>query len=233
MWHYVSKQEQNEIPYLRSIVNNQHYFFQTPAICLCTALAVMHAARAAQRPNYVPPHYYHYPTPRYPLTIPANVGAAAPEHYQFQQQHSRYAQQRYVQPQQQQYYRNVQPSTKVAQQFSSSALENVAFTSALTSQGYTYGGNALAAASVSAARALPSALSLPPSIAQTLESSNDIASEGAIDSSDASVNLKLPLPINIAPIKVQPLPLQAGTSFSELANAVTSYGTVYPQRKRR
>ncbi|XP_050335777.1 uncharacterized protein LOC126762775 [Bactrocera neohumeralis] len=208
-----------------------HY---TPAICLCAALAVMQAARAAQLPNYVPPQYYHYPTPRHPLNIPANVGAAA--QYQYQQQYSAYAPQRYVQPQQQQqqqYYQQAQPSAKVTQQFSSPALENAAFTSALTSQGYTFGGNSLAAASVSAARALPSALSLPPSIAQSLESSNDIASEGTIDSSDSSVNLKLPLPVNIAPIKVQPLPLQAGASFSELANAVTSYGTVYPQRKRR
>lgn len=196
----------------------------------------MHAVRAAQLPSFVPPHYYHYPTPRHQLIIPTNVGAAAPQQYQYQQQYARYAQQRHVQSQQQQqqqHYQHPQQNAKVAQQFSSPVLENVAFTSALTSQGYTYGGNGHAAASVSAARALPSALSLSPSIGQTLESSNDIASEGAIDSTDTSVNLKLPLPINIVPIKVQPLPLQAGASFSELANAVTSYGTVYPQRKRR
>ncbi|XP_054085502.1 probable serine/threonine-protein kinase DDB_G0282963 [Zeugodacus cucurbitae] len=210
-----------------------HY---TPAICLCAALAVMHVARAAQLPGYVPPQYYHYPAPRNQLAIPA--AAPQQQQYSYQQQYARYAQtqQRYVQPQQQQqqqYYQQAQPSAKVAQQFSSPALENAAFTSALTSQGYTFGGNGHASASVSAGRALPSALSLPPSIAETLESTNDIASEGAIDSSDASVNLQLPLPVNIAPIKVQPLPLQAGASFSELANAVTSYGTVYPQRKRR
>ncbi|CAD7006549.1 unnamed protein product [Ceratitis capitata] len=210
------------------------------ALYLWLAVTLSYAANAALLPRYAPPQYYHYPTPRRQLTIPV----AVPQ----QQQYTRYVQQtNYVQPQQQQqqeqqyqstksyYQQQVQQAANVVQKFSAPTLENAAFTSALTNQGYTYGGNGHAS-TISAARALPSALTLPASIAAEVaaeESNTNAAAAGAIDSSDSSINLKLPLPINIAPIKVQPLPLQAGASFSELANAVTSYGTVYPQRRRR
>ncbi|XP_017471454.1 PREDICTED: transcription factor btd isoform X1 [Rhagoletis zephyria] len=231
----------------------------------CAALTFLLAANAAQLPHYsqnAPLRYYHYPTPRHQLTFPQHSQHQQrhqqpyqPNYISYAQTHQSYVQQQtrpqYHQQQQQQTYRtqSSQPATSyyhnsqhlpasVTQKFAAPALENVAFTSALTNQGYTYGGSSRgsnAASSVSSARALPAsaAMALPSSLVEAVAAGNDIAPEGAIDTSDASVNLKLPLPVNIAPIKVEPLPLQEGASFNELANGVTSYGTVYPQRKRK
>ncbi|XP_054734411.1 uncharacterized protein LOC129241884 [Anastrepha obliqua] len=235
-------------------------------IRFCGVLTFLLAANAAQLSNFMPIRYYHYPTPQHQLTIPQSAATTTQQRYQQQSASYAQTQQRYVQQQtQQQYYQQYQQNqqqasqqsatsyyqhtqqlpaataTNVAQQFTAPALENAAFTTALTNQGYKYGNggsgisNSHAASSVSAARALPSSiLPLPSSLVEALEAANDIAPKGAIDTTDTSINLKLPLPVNIAPIKVSPLPLDEGVSFNKLANnGVTSYGTVYPQRKRR
>ncbi|XP_067612735.1 TPR-containing protein DDB_G0280363 [Eurosta solidaginis] len=230
------------------------------------------ATLAAQLPPSFLPHrytqYYHYPVPRQQFPFPASKPTTQQQQQKYlgyshiykqhyaQQQTRSYQQQQ----QQQQQYRTqstktvnsyYQQSTRannnnIIQKFTSPTLENAAFTTALTSQGYNFvGGNGganarsinnPAASSIFSARVLPAASSLSLMAANAVESgynnNNDIGTDGSIDLTDSSINLKLPLPVNIAPIKASPLPLQAGTSFSQLANGVTSYGTTYPQRKR-
>ncbi|KAH8283316.1 hypothetical protein KR054_001791, partial [Drosophila jambulina] len=144
--------------------------------------------------------YYHYPAPS-------------------RQQPSRVVQQRYQQvgakAAPQQYH-------QVARQFAEPALEQAAFTQALTSQGYVFGApsaplqvassapQAQAAAPVATGRGIPSA---------------------AVDAN--SLNLKLPVPFGIAPLNVAQLPLQAGAPYASVprTTGLTSYGT--PQIQRR
>ncbi|KAH8384305.1 hypothetical protein KR200_002269, partial [Drosophila serrata] len=147
--------------------------------------------------------YYHYPAPS----------------RQQQPAVQRVVQQRYQQvaakAQPQQYH-------QVARQFAEPALEQAAFTQALTSQGYVFGApsaplqvassapQAQAAAPAGTGRALPSA---------------------AVDAN--SLNLKLPVPFGIAPLNVAQLPLQAGAPYASVprTTGLTSYGTPLIQRR--
>ncbi|XP_075162017.1 uncharacterized protein LOC142234737 [Haematobia irritans] len=121
-------------------------------------------------------------------------------------------------------------SSVVSQQFASPALENAAFTMALTNQGYKTVSSLTPSASNSIAlKAAPAA-----SQASTPSSSAQLSLLSATPSSSGtSLNVKLPLPFNITPLNIAPLPLQAGAPYAKLPQGVTSYGTVYPQRRRR
>lgn len=191
-----------------------------------------------------PEGYYHYPAP--PKTQqfiqPQPKPLQYAQTYQNQYQRSYQTQQSQVQPlffpqanqqqQQQQgaysYFNSAAasstskslafPSSVISQQFTSPALDNAAFNMALTSQGYTTG------ATSAALKKAPSAVG---------SSSSTALLEATPSSSGKSLNVKLPLPFNITPLNIAPLPLQAGAPYAKLPNAVTSYGTTYPQRRRR
>lgn len=131
---------------------------------------------------------------------------------------------------QNQYNNNYRSS--VTKQFTSPALDNAAFNLALTNQGYAIGGNTAAvnaASSRSSKTTSTSTLSLPASSSTGSSSSSSSSSTPGL----ASLNVKLPLPIGVTPLNIAPLPLQAGAPYTAIPNAVTSYGTPYPQRKRR
>ncbi|XP_016983021.2 uncharacterized protein LOC108047378 [Drosophila rhopaloa] len=139
--------------------------------------------------------YYHYPAPSRPGV-------------------QRTAQRtQYQQSQQQQY-------PHVATQFAEPALEQAAFTQALTSQGYVFG-------------APSSSLQVAPS-QQVARSSGSVTGRSIASAVDAnSLNLKLPVPFGIAPLNVAQLPLQAGAPYASVprTTGLTSYGT--PQIQRR
>ncbi|XP_037936275.1 uncharacterized protein LOC119672838 [Teleopsis dalmanni] len=144
--------------------------------------------------------------------IAAPVGAQVAQHV-LPQKH--YPQQPIAPPQPQTQYQQ-----SVIAEFQSPELEHEAFTMALTSQGYVFGAASTvdsSVSSISSGRAL---------------SKDDIDNfEASTGSEKHSLNVRLPLPIGVTPIKVGPLPLQAGASFSALPHALTSYGTTHPQRK--
>lgn len=113
----------------------------------------------------------------------------------------------------------VHHSSVIAQKFISPALDNAAFNLALTNQGYTYGNTpAVSAALTATSRSSKTTLQRPASSATPVI---------------GSLNVKLPLPLGVTPLNIAPLPLQAGAPYANIPNSVTSYGTVYPQRKRR
>ncbi|XP_034482184.1 uncharacterized protein LOC117787699 [Drosophila innubila] len=112
--------------------------------------------------------------------------------------------------------RTQQHQRQVARQFVAPELEHAAFTQALTSRGYVFGGNT-AAASVSA----PLTAAVP-------------AGRSISSSSDAnSLNLKLPVPFGVMPLNVAHLPLQAGAPYASVPHTtgLTSYGTAHVQRR--
>ncbi|KAH8295773.1 hypothetical protein KR018_008431 [Drosophila ironensis] len=158
--------------------------------------------------------YYHYPAPNRPV-----------------------AQRRYQQvaarPQPQQY-------THVARQFAEPALEQAAFTQALTSQGYVFGAPPPFQAAPSApqpqlvAKAPVAPAPAPAQAPSPAPVGRSIASSSAAAAVDAnSLNLKLPVPFGIAPLNVAQLPLQAGAPYASVprTTGLTSYGT--PQIQRR
>jgi len=143
--------------------------------------------------------YYHYPAPNRPAL-------------------QRAQRTQYQQIQSQQY-------PQVAQQFAEPALEQAAFTQALTSQGYVFG-------------APSSQLQVAPSAPQPQQvvplGSGSITGRSIASNADAnSLNLKLPVPFGIAPLNVAQLPLQAGAPYASVprTTGLTSYGT--PQIQRR
>ncbi|KAH8339231.1 hypothetical protein KR074_007747, partial [Drosophila pseudoananassae] len=160
--------------------------------------------------------YYHYPAP------------------------NRQAVQRLPQPQPQQRYQQVvakapQQYTQVARQFAEPALEQAAFTQALTSQGYVFGvpSSQLQVAPPAPPQpiqqvAKPSGRSIPASATAAAAST---VSANSLDAN--SLNLKLPVPFGIAPLNVAQLPLQAGAPYASVPHTtgLTSYGT--PQIQRR
>lgn len=121
----------------------------------------------------------------------------------------------------------VQQLPAVTKQFSSPALDNAAFNLALTNQGYTTGKAPLA--TNAALTTATSRSSKRPIKSTTTASSSSVSSSSQI----ASLNVKLPLPLGITPLNIAPLPLQAGAPYTSIPNSITSYGTPYPQRKRR
>ncbi|XP_016965847.1 uncharacterized protein LOC108035014 [Drosophila biarmipes] len=147
--------------------------------------------------------YYHYPAPNR-QTVP------------------RAQRTQYPQIQGQQY-------PQVARQFAEPALEQAAFTQALTSQGYVFG------APSSQLQVAPSAPQ-PQQVARPSVplAPGTIAGRSIASSADAnSLNLKLPVPFGIAPLNVAQLPLQAGAPYASVprTTGLTSYGT--PQIQRR
>ncbi|XP_017042986.1 uncharacterized protein LOC108089320 [Drosophila ficusphila] len=143
--------------------------------------------------------YYHYPAPSRPV----------------------------LQRGQRTQYQQSQQYPQVARQFAEPALEQAAFTQALTSQGYVFGA--------------PSApLQVAPSAVQTQQVARPAIPAGSsagrslISNADAnSLNLKLPVPFGITPLNVAQLPLQAGAPYASVprTTGLTSYGT--PQIQRR
>ncbi|KPU78334.1 uncharacterized protein Dana_GF27465 [Drosophila ananassae] len=162
--------------------------------------------------------YYHYPAPNRPAV------QRLPQ----------------PQPQPQQRYQQVvakapQQYNHVARQFAEPALEQAAFTQALTSQGYVFGvpSSQLQVAPPAPPQPIqqlpkPSGRSIPASATATASSA---ATANALDAN--SLNLKLPVPFGIAPLNVAQLPLQAGAPYASVPHTtgLTSYGT--PQIQRR
>ncbi|XP_073841899.1 uncharacterized protein [Musca autumnalis] len=202
---------------------------------LMSVLTVTVYDAQAYAPN--PEGYYHYPAPpktqqfvqpqpkllQYAQTYQNQYQRSFQTQQQQQQQSqtqsfSFFPQTNQQQPQQgnYNYYSSSKPlafpNSVISQQFASPALDNAAFTMALTSQGYLTGATSAAIKKA------------PASTAQL---------EATPSSSRNSLNVKLPLPFNITPLNIAPLPLQAGAPYAKLPNAVTSYGTTYPQRRRR
>ncbi|KAL7733526.1 hypothetical protein ACLKA6_004995 [Drosophila palustris] len=108
---------------------------------------------------------------------------------------------------------------QVARQFVAPALEHAAFTQALTSRGYVFGGNtaaASAAAPLTAAAPVGRAINSP-----------------AVHADANSLNLKLPVPFGVMPLNVAHLPLQAGAPYASVPHTtgLTSYGTAHVQRR--
>ncbi|KAI8120183.1 hypothetical protein FF38_09562 [Lucilia cuprina] len=181
--------------------------------------------------------YYHYPAPpksqqfhdpaaKQLSSIPIPTLAPSPS----EQRSVQGAAQAY----QNQYQGNYRTAAAITKQFTSPALDNAAFNLALSNQGYTIGGNAANAALTSTSR------SSKTTATQTAISNAATASAAPAGSSSfsnlpplTSLNVKLPLPIGITPLNIAPLPLQAGAPYTAIPNGVTSYGTPYPQRKRR
>ncbi|XP_037720388.1 uncharacterized protein LOC119553827 [Drosophila subpulchrella] len=118
---------------------------------------------------------------------------------------------------------------QLARQFAEPALEQAAFTQALTSQGYVFG------APSSQLQVAPSAPQ-PQQVARPSVplGSGTITGRSIASNADAnSLNLKLPVPFGIAPLNVAQLPLQAGAPYASVprTTGLTSYGT--PQIQRR
>ncbi|XP_064542504.1 uncharacterized protein LOC135431339 [Drosophila montana] len=109
---------------------------------------------------------------------------------------------------------------QVARQFVEPALEHAAFTQVLTSSGYVFGGNTVAAAS---------AASAPLTAAATGRSIGSATAHADAN----SLNLKLPVPFGLMPLNVANLPLQAGASYATVprTTGLTSYGTAQIQRR--
>ncbi|XP_065361739.1 mucin-5AC [Calliphora vicina] len=179
--------------------------------------------------------YYHYPAPPksqqfhdpsaktlsslpIPTIAPAATQQGAAQTYQNQYQYHGN-----TQPQQQ-YASNYRSATAITKQFTSPALDNAAFNLALSNQGYTLGGNTAAASSSRSSKT---------SAASTASAAPSSSGPSASLPPLTSLNVKLPLPIGITPLNIAPLPLQAGAPYTSIPNSVTSYGTTYPQRKRR
>ncbi|KAH8257392.1 hypothetical protein KR038_008270, partial [Drosophila bunnanda] len=146
--------------------------------------------------------YYHYPAPS--RQQPAAVQRVVQQRYQ----------QVAAKAPPQQYH-------QVARQFAEPALEQAAFTQALTSQGYVFGAPS---APLQVASSAPQAQAAAPATGRALPSA-------AVDAN--SLNLKLPVPFGIAPLNVAQLPLQAGAPYASVprTTGLTSYGT--PQIQRR
>ncbi|XP_017080648.1 uncharacterized protein LOC108114263 [Drosophila eugracilis] len=144
--------------------------------------------------------YYHYPAPNRPA----------------------------VQRSQRTQYQQVQQYPHVARQFAEPALEQAAFTQALTSQGYVFGAPS-APLQVAPSAPKPQQVARP-AAASGSATGRSIAS-AAVDAN--SLNLKLPVPFGIAPLNVAQLPLQAGAPYASVprTTGLTSYGT--PQIQRR
>ncbi|KAH8239148.1 hypothetical protein KR032_001332, partial [Drosophila birchii] len=174
---------------------------------LCLALAdVSHLEYSITPSSQVA--YYHYPAPS-------------------RQQQQQPAVQRVVQQRYQQVAAKApsQQYHQVARQFAEPALEQAAFTQALTSQGYVFGAPS---APLQVASSAPQAQAAAPG--------SGVATGRAIPSASVdanSLNLKLPVPFGIAPLNVAQLPLQAGAPYASVprTTGLTSYGT--PQIQRR
>ncbi|XP_068139924.1 uncharacterized protein [Drosophila tropicalis] len=155
--------------------------------------------------------YYHYPAP-------SRSVAATRRHQQYHQPSQQYQQQ--TQPHHQDH--------QVVREFAAPALEHAAFTQALTSHGYVFGGAAASAplASIQPAPPVSAAVPAPPAVSLQARS----IAQG-IDSN--SLNLKLPVPFGLTPLNVAQLPLQAGAPYASVPHTtgLTSYGT--PQIQRR
>ncbi|KAM7355851.1 uncharacterized protein ACRADG_001795 [Cochliomyia hominivorax] len=129
--------------------------------------------------------------------------------------------------------------TSITKQFTSPALDNAAFNLALSNQGYTIGNTATVnAASRSSKTTSTQSVASPATPASSSSSATTTSQSSSSSSSSsapslASLNVKLPLPIGVTPLNIAPLPLQGGAPYTAIPNAVTSYGTPYPQRKRR
>ncbi|XP_017015747.2 uncharacterized protein [Drosophila takahashii] len=131
-------------------------------------------------------------------------------------------------------YQQTQQYPQVARQFAEPALEQAAFTQALTSQGYVFGApsaSAPAALQVAPPAPLPQQLVTRPSGSATGRSIGSSSSSAAVDAN--SLNLKLPVPFGFTPLNVAQLPLQAGAPYASVprTTGLTSYGT--PQIQRR
>ncbi|KAH8416313.1 hypothetical protein KR222_006921, partial [Zaprionus bogoriensis] len=131
-----------------------------------------------------------------------------------------------TQHQRQQQQQQLHHQQQVARQFVSPALEHAAFTQALTSSGYVFGGNPPAAiapvsAPLTAAAPLPAA------------ATGRAISAPATHSDSNSLNLKLPVPFGVMPLNVAHLPLQAGAPYASVprTTGLTSYGTAQLQRR--
>ncbi|KAH8366256.1 hypothetical protein KR093_011062, partial [Drosophila rubida] len=111
---------------------------------------------------------------------------------------------------------------QVARQFAAPALEHAAFTQALTSRGYVFGGNSAAASASASAPIATAAVSTGRSIAGP-----------ALHADANSLNLKLPVPFGVMPLNVAHLPLQAGAPYASVPHTtgLTSYGTAQVQRR--
>ncbi|KAH8302576.1 hypothetical protein KR044_008395, partial [Drosophila immigrans] len=111
---------------------------------------------------------------------------------------------------------------QVARQFAAPALEHAAFTQALTSRGYVFGGNSAAASAPHTAAVAPAAVVTGRSIAGP-----------ALHADANSLNLKLPVPFGVMPLNVAHLPLQAGAPYASVPHTtgLTSYGTAQVQRR--
>ncbi|XP_030386250.1 uncharacterized protein LOC115633046 [Scaptodrosophila lebanonensis] len=143
--------------------------------------------------------YYHYPTPQ---RAQPRLGSPPQR------------------PQQQRRYQAAPPHHQsVVRQFTEPALDHVAFTQALTSQGYVFG-----------AASAPLAANTPPSVGSS-PSGRALGSSAAVDAN--SLNVKLPVPFGITPLNVAQLPLQAGAPYSTVSHTtgLTSYGTPEIQRR--
>lgn len=115
--------------------------------------------------------------------------------------------------------RQLQHQQQVAREFAAPSLEHAAFTQALTSRGYVFGGNT-GAASAPLTAAVPHA------------SGRSIGSP-AVHADANSLNLKLPVPFGVMPLNVAHLPLQAGAPYASVPHTtgLTSYGTSHVQRR--
>lgn len=148
---------------------------------------------------------------------------------------------------------------KIVKEFSSPQLESVAFTMALTRQGYVVVGNSHQPHrqhhhqhNLNDARVVPQATSAaqrqqlvaapqPQISAAATTATTTTANTGRafmtmmmmlMTTLPHSQNVKLPLPLGVTPLSFNPLPLQAGAPYSSV-RGLTSYGTTYPQRRRR
>uniref|UniRef100_A0A1B0A6H7 Uncharacterized protein n=1 Tax=Glossina pallidipes TaxID=7398 RepID=A0A1B0A6H7_GLOPL len=113
---------------------------------------------------------------------------------------------------------------QIARQFTSPALDHMAFTMALAKQGYAPNHPAISSAASSLStnvNAVKRESSIPAPSASLFSKSTQTL---------RSLNVKLPLPFGITPLNIGPLPLQPGAPYSSLPKAYNSYGYAYLPR---
>ncbi|KAH8364356.1 hypothetical protein KR084_006287 [Drosophila pseudotakahashii] len=138
-----------------------------------------------------------------------------------------------VQRSQRTQYQQTQQYPHVARQFAEPALEQAAFTQALTSQGYVFGAPSVPAPAPAQLQVAPPAALPQQQVARPSVAGRSIGSSSSAAVDANSLNLKLPVPFGFTPLNVAQLPLQAGAPYASVprTTGLTSYGT--PQIQRR
>ncbi|TMW46194.1 hypothetical protein DOY81_008730 [Sarcophaga bullata] len=220
------------------------------ATIICLILALFTTTTLAQVDYGVQPSnhvtYYHYPAPPKALqfhapqpNIQRSVNGAA-QAYQNQYQYAANVESVQYNNNNNNNNKNYQTTSVIqqqlpalAKQFNSPALDNAAFNLALSSQGYATSNIAAVNAALTAATSRSNKTPIQSTAVSSTSLSSSQSSTASSSPQLASLNVKLPLPIGITPLNIAPLPLQAGAPYTAIPNGVTSYGTPYPQRKRR